>query len=1098
MSDAGSSSYDDDFAQREVRISGEDASPGTEEYESTDEVSPLPLTEEPALQSNAEGDVEEQSEVDETPAADSDEQLLQKFDAETVARVRKKAYRDSCARMRRHYKASEKDDNVQQLGDEQPTEDKNDNKEEDTEQKIAKLREATNALSQKNDRLLLNSVKAVLLSQCAYRVPTGTDFWDHVAKIKDGKSRASVQEVYKKFLRSAVAWQDVVQSYLNAIEVCVGIRFTPFAQTALDVDSVKKLFEKEEQTAKRSAGSGDEEEEEEEEEEETDLNSIELPKIPPGWLVVREGEANIWVSVAGTQNPDDCFRDCMFIPTPLKLPLGEDEVKGSYSRIVNDGRIQVHAGFLDGALKVFEQVHQTVMDAIGDDSERVTVHFVGHSLGGATAILLAIFFSAWRHRQIKLGTVTTFGAPNLFYTEEVEDVRSIRQLLKRVELRQFVNDRDIVPRALGSPLIKKLAKLLIKVGVKELSNLTPENSNYILKYRLVAPCLYLMTPPNTIEEVPDNPKDREKVMSVGVLDCRPAAGNHHKIGAYIQRMLARLSELTTVTHDWCIDDITQPDEFIHPAAAIVYDKKDPSLLSSSFTSILGDIFNTLQKDGVLAVTSLRRLCHWSDKRYPQHLIQKIIENKKYETETPDSGSETGLSREGFMAFIEDSCYSDLAWVGRVSTCLQVGKGFEASGKTELLDDCGPLVEGEGGMLTEKSLLAAKNLFDTFSHFNGKQDVVGAECLKIFIRKTENYDTDLPVSDQSVLASCRAIFDIARSNYLAKRGKKVVEKEEGGNLQLEQLSHQISFQNQNSGGVNSSEYLTRSEFMDVIRRWSVDDELRMWRIYRGLGHQLSLEIQSSVTNIHDILGGCTCKAEREKEFDMKEKIRLMTEDLTIRRLRRLLRRASTAPKRELNDLKSSNQMFEKQIAELKKQLNTHKLTPSQEGTHCLVLRTERLQRENEQLQKRVSDMPMADTQVLQKRLYQMQNHLDELKKKNRVFTQRLKSASKAPATHEECNARRVAFMVDNEKQLLMLKRQLITARKEKDRLLKTKSLQQIELSRFPSDLPFVDLKQLQQVQDLKQDRVCTLFYFGTCGRDPKRKKKKKTGSENREH
>lgn len=117
------------------------------------------------------------------------------------------------------------------------------------------------------------------------------------------------------------------------------------------------------------------------------------------------------LAVRGTANIENAIVDAAFVLVPDKLT-----------------GIDIHQGFLLSARDIYQQVMPEI-------NSGYKINAIGHSLGGATALILAMMFDA---QGYGVGEVITFGQP------KVTNIGGSRQF-KHLNITRFVNPKDVVP-----------------------------------------------------------------------------------------------------------------------------------------------------------------------------------------------------------------------------------------------------------------------------------------------------------------------------------------------------------------------------------------------------------------------------------------------------------------------------------------------------------------------------------------------------------------------------------------------------------------------------------------------------------------------------
>lgn len=117
------------------------------------------------------------------------------------------------------------------------------------------------------------------------------------------------------------------------------------------------------------------------------------------------------IAVRGTANAENAMVDAAFF-------LVADKISG----------INIHQGFLLSARDIYQHV-------LPEINREYTTDFIGHSLGGATALILAMMFDA---QGYDVGEVVTFGQPK---------VTNVSGSLKfnHLNIKRIVTPKDMVP-----------------------------------------------------------------------------------------------------------------------------------------------------------------------------------------------------------------------------------------------------------------------------------------------------------------------------------------------------------------------------------------------------------------------------------------------------------------------------------------------------------------------------------------------------------------------------------------------------------------------------------------------------------------------------
>jgi hypothetical protein len=117
------------------------------------------------------------------------------------------------------------------------------------------------------------------------------------------------------------------------------------------------------------------------------------------------------VAVRGTSNVENIIVDAAFVLVPDKL-----------------SGIDIHQGFLLSSRDIFEEIRTMI-------KPEYTINTVGHSLGGAVALILAMMLDA---QNFDVGEVITFGQP------KVTNISGARKF-SHLDIKRLVTPKDIVP-----------------------------------------------------------------------------------------------------------------------------------------------------------------------------------------------------------------------------------------------------------------------------------------------------------------------------------------------------------------------------------------------------------------------------------------------------------------------------------------------------------------------------------------------------------------------------------------------------------------------------------------------------------------------------
>ncbi len=117
------------------------------------------------------------------------------------------------------------------------------------------------------------------------------------------------------------------------------------------------------------------------------------------------------LAVRGTSNIDNIIVDAAFVLVPDKL-----------------SGIDIHQGFLLSARDIYQEIHSQI-------NPEYTIDTIGHSLGGATALIIAMMLDA---QGYPIGEVITFGQP------KVTNISGSRKF-KHLDIKRLVTPKDVVP-----------------------------------------------------------------------------------------------------------------------------------------------------------------------------------------------------------------------------------------------------------------------------------------------------------------------------------------------------------------------------------------------------------------------------------------------------------------------------------------------------------------------------------------------------------------------------------------------------------------------------------------------------------------------------
>lgn len=137
-----------------------------------------------------------------------------------------------------------------------------------------------------------------------------------------------------------------------------------------------------------------------------------LPGFSVGYVIATNDISRQHIiAVRGTSNMENIVVDAAFILVP-------DKITG----------VDIHQGFLLSARDIYQQI-------LPELTPGYTTNTIGHSLGGAAALIIAMMLDAQGHT---VGEVITFGQP------KVTNISGSRTF-KHLDVKRLVNPKDIVP-----------------------------------------------------------------------------------------------------------------------------------------------------------------------------------------------------------------------------------------------------------------------------------------------------------------------------------------------------------------------------------------------------------------------------------------------------------------------------------------------------------------------------------------------------------------------------------------------------------------------------------------------------------------------------
>lgn len=128
-------------------------------------------------------------------------------------------------------------------------------------------------------------------------------------------------------------------------------------------------------------------------------------------LATNETTKQHLIAVRGTSNMDNAIVDAAFVLVPDKL-----------------SGVDIHQGFLLSARDIYQHIQSEI-------NPKYKINTIGHSLGGAAALILAMMFDA---QGYETGEIITFGQP------KVTNISGSRKF-KHLNIIRLVTPKDVVP-----------------------------------------------------------------------------------------------------------------------------------------------------------------------------------------------------------------------------------------------------------------------------------------------------------------------------------------------------------------------------------------------------------------------------------------------------------------------------------------------------------------------------------------------------------------------------------------------------------------------------------------------------------------------------
>jgi triacylglycerol lipase len=141
-------------------------------------------------------------------------------------------------------------------------------------------------------------------------------------------------------------------------------------------------------------------------------NFKQLPGYSVGYAIATNNRTRQHIiAVRGTSNTENIAVDAAFVLVP-------DKITG----------IDIHQGFLLSARDIYQQI-------LPELTPGYSINTIGHSLGGAAALIVAMMLDAHGY---KVGEIITFGQP------KVTNISGSRKF-KHLDVKRLVTPKDIVP-----------------------------------------------------------------------------------------------------------------------------------------------------------------------------------------------------------------------------------------------------------------------------------------------------------------------------------------------------------------------------------------------------------------------------------------------------------------------------------------------------------------------------------------------------------------------------------------------------------------------------------------------------------------------------
>jgi len=245
----------------------------------------------------------------------------------------------------------------------------------------------------------------------------------------------------------------------------------------------------------------------------------------PSYLICKDVlTQEVIVAVSGTATREDIFTDSLYMPALIH------------------GEIHGHRGAVGAARALYEEMKTILHDLHEyiekndtrheDARPKKSLHFTGHSLGGAIVSLLAVMAAKdGLGDKFIISSVYTFGSPLVFFRNvEPEQVG-----LPCDTFHHFVNDGDAVPRLLGSSLIMTMMQDLASLVGMDEQTFKDASLSTIQDYKPYGLLWYIMDQTSVIYRVADA-TTQSVLLQFSGLNWTNKSIEHHKLLRYIEEI----------------------------------------------------------------------------------------------------------------------------------------------------------------------------------------------------------------------------------------------------------------------------------------------------------------------------------------------------------------------------------------------------------------------------------------------------------------------------------------------------------------------------------------------------------------------------------